>query len=185
MRRQRHGGRRPALPQRRHNGAARRVFDLAHIRLLLVNIAEPAAVLAEAVRLLRPGGVVAVQEVDWLSWQCEPPHPAWDELRDALRQRWNRNRFDPCIGRRLPRLLIDAGLTDVQAMAHAGIDNTANPYQRLILTFADRFGDDLHKLGLLDRARQTELIRTLSNHLDQPDTVVVRAMTVQAWGTRR
>ena len=34
--------------------------------------------------LVRPGGVVAVEEVDWVSWVCEPAHPAWDRLRDAL-----------------------------------------------------------------------------------------------------
>ena len=43
---------------------------------------DPLAVLREAAAIVRPGGTVAVQEVDWLSWQCEPAHPAWTELRD-------------------------------------------------------------------------------------------------------
>jgi hypothetical protein len=31
-----------------------------------------------------PGGVVAPQEPEASAWICDPPHPAWDTLRDAL-----------------------------------------------------------------------------------------------------
>ena len=54
---------------------------------------------------MRPGGVVAVQEVDWLSWQCEPALPAWTALREVLRALWHSRGLDPDIGRRLPTLL--------------------------------------------------------------------------------
>lgn len=158
-------------------------FDLAHVRLVLVNVADPAAVVAEAARLVRPGGTVALQEVDWLSWQCEPPHPAWDTLRSLLLALWNSRGFDPCLGRRLPRLLGDAGLERVEAMAHAGIDSAEVPYQRLIVDFAERFADRLGELGLAGRAQLAGLIAPLRAHLGQPGTVVVRAMTVQAWAT--
>ena len=59
-------------------------FDLAHARLLLVNVLDPHRVVAELSALVRPGGVVALEEVDWVSWICQPPHPCWDRLRDAL-----------------------------------------------------------------------------------------------------
>jgi hypothetical protein len=42
-------------------------------------------VVAELAALVRPWGVVALQEVDWVSWICQPPYPAWNRLRDALR----------------------------------------------------------------------------------------------------
>ena len=35
-------------------------------------------------RLVRPGGVLALQEPDSDTMACYPPHPAWDRLRGAL-----------------------------------------------------------------------------------------------------
>ena len=48
----------------RDTGLATGSFDLVHARTLLVTIPEPAEVLAEMVRLAKPGGWVASQEPD-------------------------------------------------------------------------------------------------------------------------
>jgi SAM-dependent methyltransferase len=157
-------------------------FDVAHIRLLLVNVSDPIAVVREAARIVRPGGAVVVQEVDWLSWQCEPGLPAWAALRDILRGLWHSRGLDPEIGRRLPTLLRAAGLCEVQATAHAGIDGAGHPYRRLILTFADRFRDRILAAGLATADELDALQAAVDRHLADPGTVVVRAMTVQAWG---
>ncbi len=45
----------------RHTGLSPNRFDLAHARTVLVTIPEPEQVLAEMVRLARPGGWVASQ----------------------------------------------------------------------------------------------------------------------------
>ena len=47
-------------------------FDLVHARTLLVNVPEPAEVLAEMVRLAKPGGWVASLEPDVDSALCHP-----------------------------------------------------------------------------------------------------------------
>ncbi len=59
-------------------------FDLVHARLLLLHVTQPEAVVAEMVRICRPGAVVALHDVDADPWFCEPPHPAWDRLADAF-----------------------------------------------------------------------------------------------------
>ncbi|MFN0092741.1 MAG: methyltransferase domain-containing protein [Acidimicrobiales bacterium] len=166
----------------RGTGLAPGAFDLAHVRLVLVNVADPAGVIGELVRLVKPGGVVAVQELDWLSWCCEPPHPAWDSLRGRLHELWRSRGFDPYIGRRLPGLLRAAGLVDVRAMAHTGLDGADQPYQRLILDFARRFTAPMVELGLASAAELAELIAELEAHLSRPGALAMRAMTVQAWG---
>jgi SAM-dependent methyltransferase len=171
-----------ALGDATDTGLPRGTFDLAHVRLLLVNVPEPAAVVREAAAIVRPGGTVAFQEVDWLSWQCEPDIPAWGELRDVLLALWHSRGLDPCIGRRLPAMLRATGLREVQATALAGIDGAGHPYRRLILTFAERFRERILATAMTSAACLDELVGSVDRHLADPDTVVVRAMTVQAWG---
>jgi SAM-dependent methyltransferase len=165
-------------------GLERDAFDLAHVRLLLVNVPNPPEVLSEVVALVRPGGTVAVQEVDWMSWQCHPNHPAWGRLRDLLTILWRSQALDPCIGRRLPSLLRDAGLHDVRAAAHAGIDGPTEPYQRLLLTFVGHFAERIVAEGIATQGEIDALSAELAEHLAEPATIVVRALTVQAWGRR-
>lgn len=159
-------------------------FDLAHARLVLVNVPNPEQVLMEMTALVRPGGVVAVEEVDWLSWTCEPPHPAWDRLREANAAVWRERGADVHIGRRLPALLRAAGLTDVRVKAHVPIWQSGDRYQTLLLTFTALHRQAILDAGLLTDGDLTELVAALDTHLADPETLVVYALLVQAWGRR-
>ena len=70
----------------RHTGLRSGSFDLVHARALLVNLPGPAAVVAEMVRLAKPGGAVAAAEPDTELALCYPPHPAFD--RSARSSLW-------------------------------------------------------------------------------------------------
>ncbi|MET0143190.1 MAG: methyltransferase domain-containing protein [Ilumatobacteraceae bacterium] len=159
-------------------------FDLAHVRLLLVNVRHPETVLAELVRIVRPGGTVAVQEVDWICWQCQPPHPAWEALRNVMWRWWDLKGLDPYLGRQLPTMLRDAGLEDVASMAHTGLDVATDPYQGLLVQFARHFHDELVAADLIGAHRLDLLIESVESHLADPRTTVIRALCVQAWGRK-
>ena len=134
-------------------GLPRRSYDLAHIRLLLVDVPDPAAVLREAAAIVRPSGTVAVQEVDWLSWQCEPALPEWTALRDAAAAALALPRPRP-VHRAAPADAAAGGRAPGGlAVAHAGIDSTGQPYQRLLLTFAERSRRRLLEDGVTSRGR--------------------------------
>jgi ubiquinone/menaquinone biosynthesis C-methylase UbiE len=60
-------------------------FDLVHARTLLVTVPQPAEVLAEMVRLARPGGWIASLEPDTEYSLCYPAHPAWTRLSEIFR----------------------------------------------------------------------------------------------------
>ena len=74
--------------------AARRRSTSSHERLVLNNVPDPGAVVAEMVRLTRPGGHVALQDVDWMTWTCLPEHADWDRLADCGRASLERRRAD-------------------------------------------------------------------------------------------
>lgn len=77
---------------------------------MLLNVGNPQDIVAEMVRIARPGGVVAVQEPDAAGWNCDPPHPAFDVFRASILDAYRRTGKDFDIGRRIARMLRDAGL---------------------------------------------------------------------------
>jgi SAM-dependent methyltransferase len=156
-------------------------FDLVHERLVLNNVPEPEAVIAEMVRLTRPGGHVALQDVDWMTWTCLPQHTDWDRLADVAGRAWS---GDVRIGRRLPALLRAAGLVDVQVLPHLRVFRPGEPYHRLLLRFVD-----LHRSRILDGGGITPgqldaAVARLERHLADPGTVTLYATLFQAWGRR-
>ncbi|WP_051943826.1 class I SAM-dependent methyltransferase [Streptacidiphilus rugosus] len=87
-----------------------RSVDFVLLRYVLQHVPSPERVLAETLRVLRPGGVVAVTEVDAGCWGVA--HPAYPELagihaRMAAAQAEAGG--DRSIARRLPALLASAG----------------------------------------------------------------------------
>jgi hypothetical protein len=85
--------------------------------------------------------------------------------------------------RRLPALLRDAGLADVGVDAHTRVFRCGEPYQRLLLRFAE-----IHRERILATGTTaTELdgrVGRLAAHLADPDTFVLYATLFQAWGRR-
>lgn len=92
-------------------------FDRARADRVLMHVADPAVVLAEFHRVLRPGGLLTLAEPDWDTLAVD--HPDLELSRAFTRyvaERVNRNQ---AIGRRLPRLAADAGF------ALRAVDNAA------------------------------------------------------------
>jgi ubiquinone/menaquinone biosynthesis C-methylase UbiE len=49
-------------------------FDLVHVRFLFAPVGRDADLLAELLRLVRPGGIIAIQEPDASCWNVAPPN---------------------------------------------------------------------------------------------------------------
>jgi ubiquinone/menaquinone biosynthesis C-methylase UbiE len=157
-------------------------FDVAHERLVLINLPQPARMLAELRAIVRPGGIVAAEEIDSVSWVCEPPHPAWTRLFDAFHAVFRANGLDPFFGRRLPGLLQAAGLRDVRVEVHSHLDQLGEYRRTHLLSLVGSIRGRLVEQGAFTEAELTELLDALGRHLADPATVVVRQLLFQAWG---
>lgn len=112
-------------------------FDLATARLVLVNVPQPEQLVAEMVRLVRSGGVVALHEADSTAQRCDPPHPAQTRLLELLNAYGELNGIDRSIGLRVPRMLRDAGLADIRVNPVIHVYPPAHSRRMLLLEFVE------------------------------------------------
>ena len=97
------------LADARSTGLPSDSFDLVHARTVLVTVPDPTDVLAEMVRLARPGGWVAGMEADTEIGICHPPNPAFDRLCEIFQSAFSRHGANPQLGRRVGELYRQAG----------------------------------------------------------------------------
>lgn len=111
----------PTIPILRADGAklplADGSVDAVLFRLVLRHLGSRAKLLAEAVRVLAPGGRVFVVEVDDAAYMLDPEPDQFSALRQALDESMRRRGGDPNIGRKVRRLLMEAGLDDLRVVA--------------------------------------------------------------------
>jgi SAM-dependent methyltransferase len=90
------------------------IFDFAYSRLFLRHVSDPAAVLAETIRIVKPRGLVAAIDVSDASLLLDPM-PADFVAIAAGRHEWFSSRGGTAdMGHKLPGLFSRAGLEDVQ-----------------------------------------------------------------------
>jgi SAM-dependent methyltransferase len=163
-------------------GLPRASFDGAHMRLLLVNVPEPARIVREAVALVRPGGWVASFEADYLPDCCDPSLPAWTRLLQAYSAYARMQGIDLSAGRHMHRLFRAAGVTDivVDAVVHVfPPDHERRMAPRnLIATARERLID----AGLMTRADLERDMAALEAHLARPDVQVTSNMFFRLTG---
>jgi SAM-dependent methyltransferase len=106
-------------------------FDLVHARLVLVHVVDRDEALRSMINVLRPGGWLFLEDADPALQPliCPDEHGPEQQLANRLRAGFRtllvRRGADLSYGRKLPRLLRDAGLTDVAADAFFPITSPA------------------------------------------------------------
>jgi ubiquinone/menaquinone biosynthesis C-methylase UbiE len=90
-------------------GLERGAFDVAFCRFLLMHVPTPETIRAEMAALLRPGGVLVVEDGDFEAPYCSPRSPAFDRCFELYRAGVALTGADPVIGTRLANLVMGAG----------------------------------------------------------------------------
>ncbi|MFE9447599.1 methyltransferase domain-containing protein [Streptomyces sp. NPDC006739] len=106
-------------------------FDLVHARLVLVHVPGRERALRSMVRSLRPGGRLLLEDADpaLQPLTCPDEHGPEQQLANRLRRGFRKlladRGADLAYGRKLPRLLREAGLCEVEAEAYFPVTSPA------------------------------------------------------------
>lgn len=157
-------------------------FDLVHMRFIASTAGRPETLLKQAIRLAKPGGVVAMQEPDMAALNCYPPHPAWERLRAALVGAFASAGADISLGQRLYALVRHAGLSDVQYRPFlVGIRST-DPMANYLPSTVESLRRTIIEKNLMRRDELDAAIAECRTHLKHPDTVFTTYIVAQVWG---
>jgi SAM-dependent methyltransferase len=166
-------------------GLEKESFDLVHERLVMINVSVRDAFLAEMLSLVRPGGTVALEDVDNVSWLCQPAHPSWEILLAAFHTIFHAGGGDGFIGRRLPVLLRAAGVQNVKVKITVETPALGDYRRTHLISLIDSIREKVIGKGLLSETELQEHREALSRHLNDPGTTVVDKLLVQSWGRGR
>jgi len=94
-------------------------FDVVHAHQVLQHLTDPVAALREMARVTRPGGLIAVRDVDYAATTWFPANPGLEKWLDLYERVARRNGAEPDAGRRLLSWAHAAGLRDTTATTTA------------------------------------------------------------------
>jgi ubiquinone/menaquinone biosynthesis C-methylase UbiE len=160
-------------------------FDLVHMRFVGSTAGDPERLLAEAMRLARPGGVVAMQEPDVATLHCHPPHPAWARLKEALLGAFASVGADLQLARKLYLMARQAGLQDVQFRPFVIGVRASDPMVDYLPATVESLRATVLRLGLLSAEELDLTLSQCREHLHHPDTSFTLYTVAQVWGRTR
>ena len=156
-------------------------------RLVLMYLDDPAAALRRLLEGVRPGGVVAFQEMDMGAIVCEPDCALWAAAADRIVQTFARAGLDHWTGLKLARIYRGAGLPAPQtlqgARVESGPDSAVYAYveqvTRTLLPLMERTG-----LATAAEVGLDTLAARLREEVVAADATVVPPPLIGAWARK-
>jgi SAM-dependent methyltransferase len=169
-----------------HDDLPQAEFDLAHIRLVAAWLPKPQAALERLAESLKPGGLLLVEELDFVSVVPDPSmHPEAGALLGRIVAAHNAalssdHTFDLFYGRRLEGDLSDAGLVEVGSAGHVSMWRGGQPGGRLWQLTLSQLREGMIKVGDVTGAEIDRAIELF----DQASVSLLSPVMMAAWGRR-
>lgn len=163
-----------------HSGLRAASFDLVHARFQLAPLGRFADQLDNYLRLLRPGGVLVLEDPDSVSWSFQPAAPACGSLIALIREAFQRGAGDFDAGRSHYALLVSARLRP-QRRAEVVALTPTHPYLRLPLQFASSLRPRL--LSMIDEHELDRIVADAEAELADDARCGLTFTLIQSWAT--
>jgi SAM-dependent methyltransferase len=168
------------------NGLKKNCYDFVHERLTLINL--PAIwqnkLIAEMLSLLKPGGTIALQEFDSVSYACYPEHPSWSALLSLWNTVFHASGGNEFVGRSLGSLLRRAGVQNIDVRVQVEAVPVGEYRRTHLLSLLESMREPVLASGLISTPELAAHMAALSRHLADPETTLIDKLMVQAWGVK-
>jgi SAM-dependent methyltransferase len=155
-------------------------FDLVHARYLIAPLGRGREQVASHQRLVKPGGLLVLEEWDLASWHFNPTAPAAERLIGLLSEIFAGLGGEA--GRGLPELLREIGIEEPGIDAHVIALQPGHPYLRLPLQFSVALESRLLEIETLSEDELASLRREAESELAEPGRWGTTFTLIQSWG---
>ena len=162
-------------------------FDALIGRLILLYLRDPAAVLKKLAELVRPGGVIAFQEMDMMTTHSVPDVPMYAKCGRWIVETFTRAGVETSMGSRLYHIFRRAGFAEPQMISGGRVEGS--PQSQIYEWLAQTVGSLLPMLEKTGVATRDEVgIDTLADRLRKDvidnGAVVHSPLFVGAWARK-
>jgi len=157
-------------------------FDLVYCRYLLLHLPDPGACLGEMRRVLKPGGVIVIEDGDLATATSLPP-TALDAFADLFMRLGPIRGVDYSVASRLQQLVKSAGFPDPKIRLHQPA--IAEGEKRLLLKGSvEEAGPAFVSAGLITSEELRHTLTAMQAATDDPEVLVLMPRMSAVWATK-
>lgn len=163
-------------------GLPRETFDVVYCRFLLIHLQDPELALREMHELLKPEGIMAVEDGDLTSASSEPLSKLeeFSNLFGALGPKWG---VDYTLGRRLFHMVLNAKFSQVEITFNQPVFSRGENKRLLELSVAEA-GPSFVSAGLVSREQLGETLAEMQRLGDDETVLAVMPRMSQVWARK-
>jgi SAM-dependent methyltransferase len=164
-------------------GLPRGSFDLVYCRFLLLHLPRPEDCLEEMRAVLRPGGILVVEDGDIASAGSIPPSPM-DTYADMFCRLGESRGLDYSLGNNLYHLVARAGFSDVDIEIHQPA--IVRGQNRLLLKWSiEEAGPAFLEAGLVTPGELAQALSEMQRITDDPSFVILAPRMSLVWARKQ
>jgi len=163
-------------------GLRREAFDVVYCRFLLIHLQDPESALREMHGLLKPEGIMAIEDGDLTSASSEPRSKLeeFSNLFGALGPKWG---VDYTLGRRLFHLVLNAKFSQVEISFNQPVFAKGENKRLLELSVAEA-GPAFVSAGLVSQEQLKETVAEMRRLGDDETVLAVMPRMSQVWARK-
>jgi SAM-dependent methyltransferase len=157
-------------------------FDLVHTRFALSVIPNGTGILDHMLTLVRPGGIVFVEEANVRTMECVPCDPLWERALAIAVDTFAGVGADVFLGPKLYAMFRAAGLADLRVRPCLHALRAGDPMMMHLPSTMQGMREAILSTGELTAAELDKMIAGLREHLSKPDTLTISYSMIQVVG---